>query len=275
MGEMSARAAVAFFELCSFNRSRCLVGGVDWHGLRVQRVGRCMVQLGGTIALLRVEQIWVGTESASREMICWNQRREMLRWQSSENHLRRLPPRDWRDGRRCLPQRVRHHELPLPLPSSSRRPLALACARARLNRVLTATCFAWCAYTASELPRAARCRSRRRPCHFFSRRVRSRPSRLVRSPLNARGLLHNSTDLRVLTAVCFACFVWCSRVCSCRSRAPACRQVQQPSTLVTLAFLSKRVVNRELNDEECVCVRSVRKACGLRGSLCLFWAIVL
>ena len=55
-----------------------------------------MVQLGGTIALLRVEQIWVGTESASREMICWNQRREMLRWQSSENHLRRLPPRDWR-----------------------------------------------------------------------------------------------------------------------------------------------------------------------------------
>ena len=191
MGEMSARAAVAFFELCSFNRSRCLVGGVDWHGLRVQRVGRCMVQLGGTIALLRVEHIWVGTESASREMICWNQRREMLRWQSSENHLRRLPPRDWRDGRRCLPQRVRHHELPLPLPSSSRRPLALACARARLNRVLTATCFAWCAYTASELPRAARCRSRRRPCHFFSRRVRSRPSRLVRSPLNARGLLHN------------------------------------------------------------------------------------
>ena len=96
MGEMSARAAVAFFELCSFNRSRCLVGGVDWHSLRVQRVGRCMVQLGGTIALLRVEQIWVGTESASREMICWNQRREMLRWQSSENHLRRLPPRDWR-----------------------------------------------------------------------------------------------------------------------------------------------------------------------------------
>ena len=130
MGEMSARAAVAFFELCSFNRSRCLVGGVDWHGLRGQRVGRCMVQLGGTIALLLVEQIWVGTESASREMICWNQRREMLRWQSSENHLRRLPPRDWRDGRRCLPQRVRHHELPLPLPSSSRRPLALECARA-------------------------------------------------------------------------------------------------------------------------------------------------
>jgi hypothetical protein len=34
------------------------------------------------------------------------------------------------DGRRCLRQRVRHHELPLPLPSSSRRPLALECARA-------------------------------------------------------------------------------------------------------------------------------------------------
>jgi hypothetical protein len=34
------------------------------------------------------------------------------------------------DGRRCLRQRVRHHELTLPLPSSSRRPLALECARA-------------------------------------------------------------------------------------------------------------------------------------------------
>ena len=131
MGEMSARAAVAFFELCSFNCSRCLVGGVDWHSLRVQRVGRCMVQLGGTIALLLVEQIWVGTESASREMICWNQRREMLRWQSSENHLRRLPPRDWRRSAMSssagAPSRAAH---PLPLPSSSRRPLALACARA-------------------------------------------------------------------------------------------------------------------------------------------------
>ena len=163
---------------------------------------------------------------------------------------------------------------PCPHPHADLSPLN---ARARLNRVLTAACFALCAYTASELPRAARCRSRRRPCHFLSRRVRSRPSRLVRSPLNARGLLHNSTDLRVLTAVCFACFV-CSRVCSCRSRTPSCRtRAARCSSrrLVTLAFLSKRVVNRELNDEECVCVRRVRKACGLRGSLCLFWAIVL
>jgi hypothetical protein len=47
---------------------------------------------------------------------------EMLRWQSSEMILRRLPPRDWRRSTTLSRQRatVRHHELPLP--SSSLHP---------------------------------------------------------------------------------------------------------------------------------------------------------
>ena len=181
------------------------------------------------------------------------------------------------DGRRCLRQRVRHHELPLPLPSSSRRPLALECARALEpsadSRVLRFVCL--------HSFRTPACRQMPQPSPplplLLSTCAVASVATGIRSPLNARGLLHNSTDLRVLTAVCFACFV-CSRVCSCRSRTPSCRtRAARCSSrrLVTLAFLSKRVVNRELNDEECVCVRRVRKACGLRGSLCLFWAIVL